>query len=159
MAENRPHTLSLNIPAALVSLAVLGGCAQMAAVTPAPPTTNSDGTVQEPVPGFAQFSDLPFPPGSKMDIGKTFIVGSDDGWYGQTAVQTKMGANGTFDFYKQQLPEYNWQELSSVRAQTSILTYVRDHRVLSIQITPGNLQTTDVLITVSPKEQSGSIAP
>jgi len=147
------------IIAVLVSIVVLGGCARMATMAPAQQTTNADGSLSEPAPGFTQFPDLPFPPGSQMDIEKTFIVGSNDSWFGQTAVKTKLGANGTFDFYKQQLKEYGWQELSSVRAKTSILTYTRDDRVLSIQLVPGTLQTTDVLITVSPKDGAGIISP
>lgn len=156
-----PHPFKKIIPIIIVFsvVAALGGCTRMTNVTSAQQTTNADGTIDGPAPGFTQFPDLPFPPGSQMDIEKTFIVGSDDSWYGQVAVETKLGANSTFDFYKQQLPEYGWSELSSVRAQTSILTYTRDHRVLAIQLVPGNLQTTDVLITVSPRDGAGSITP
>jgi len=50
-------------------------------------------------------------------------------------------------------------ELSSVRAQTSILTYTREHRVLSIQLVQGNLTKTVVMITVSPKDGSDTIMP
>jgi hypothetical protein len=131
----------------------------MATMTQAPPATNADGTVAEPAAGFTQFPDLPFPPGAQMDIENTFIVGSGESWYGQTSIETNLGTNSAFDFYKQQLPDHGWVELSSVRAQTSILTYTREHRVLAIQLAHGNsLTKTNVLITVSPKDGSDTIS-
>ncbi len=155
MKNRLPFTNS--IAGALVVATALTGCSQMATMTPTEPATNADGTIAEPTAGFTQFPDLPFPPGSKMNIESTFIVGSGDSWYGQTSVETKLGANGAFDFYKQQLPDHGWTELSSVRAQTSILTYTREHRVLAIQLTPGNLNNTEVLITVSPRDGSDAL--
>lgn len=154
-----PWALTRTLARTLTCAAVVAGCTQMATMAPAQPTTNADGTMAEPVAGFTQFPDLPFPPGSQMDIENTFIVGSGDSWYGQTSIQTKMGANSAFDFYKQQLPDHDWVELSSVRAQTSILTYTREHRVLSIQLVQGNLTKTVVMITVSPKDGSDTIMP
>ena len=105
---------------------------------------------------FTQMPDLPIPPGSTMNIERTFIVGSAGSWYGQTVVETPGGGNTTFDFFKQELPGYGWQELSSVRARTSILTYTREMRVLAIQLTevlPGH---TEVMVTVSPRGGASS---
>ncbi len=151
IVKNRPYFL-ISLTSILLSVAILGGCTRMTTVASAQPETNPDGSIAEPAPGFTQFPDLPFPPGSQMDIESTFIVGSNDSWYGQTSITTKLGSNNAFDFYKQRLPDHGWVELSSVRAQTSILTYTREHRVLAIQLVQGNLATTDVLITVSPKD-------
>ena len=92
-----------------------------------------------------------------MNIERTFIVGSGDSWYGQTMIETSSGANATFDFYKQKLTEYDWTEVSSVRAQTSILTYMRSNRVLSIQISQTRLGKAEIMITVSPREGSDGL--
>ena len=153
--ENR-HFITLSFILAIVALPLVSGCSQTAAFKPEAQTVAADGTVttSEPTPGFTQIPDLPFPAGAKMNIERTFIVGSGDSWYGQTMIETPSGANSTFDFYKQKLTEYGWNELSSVRAQTSILTYMRNNRVLAIQISQSHLGRAEVMITVSPREGS-----
>ena len=135
---------------------ILAGCAQMANV-PQNPQPAIDGSTQaDPSDaGFTQIPDLPIPSGSVMNIENTFIVGSAESWYGQTKIEAPGGGNQVFDFYKQELPAYGWQELSTVRAQTSILTYTREHRVLAIQITELHHGNTDILITVSPRGGNG----
>ena len=153
--ENRHFTI-LSFILAIVALPLVSGCSQTASFKPETQTVAADGTVttSEPAPGFTQIPDLPFPTGAKMNIERTFIVGSGDSWYGQTMIETSSGANSTFDFYKQKLTEYGWNELSSVRAQTSILTYMRNNRVLAIQISQSHLGRAEVMITVSPREGS-----
>jgi len=114
------------------------------------PTSNPGNTT------FTQIPDLPIPPGSTMNIERTFIVGSSGSWYGQTMIDSPGGGNTTFDFFKQELPGYGWQELSSVRARTSVLTYTREKRVLAIQLTENLPGHTEVMITVSPHGGGGS---
>ncbi len=141
------------ICALFLASTVLAGCAQMASV-PQSPQPAANGTPSPGEPGdatFTQIPDLPIPPGSTMNIERTFIVGSTDSWYGQTMIEAPGGGNVVFDFFKQELPGFGWQELSSVRAQTSILTYTREHRVLAIQLTELKFGSTEVMVTVSPR--------
>lgn len=128
-------------------------CSQMASIpqNPQPAADGAAAQVDAAAAGFTQIPDLPIPPGATMNIERTFIVGSAESWYGQTMIDAPGSGNIIFDFYKQELPGYGWQELSSVRAQTSVLTYTRDSRVLAIQLTEQQLGSTDVMITVSPR--------
>lgn len=144
------------ISAVFIITTVLVGCTQIASV-PQNPQPDTDGTTQADSndAGFTQIPDLPIPPGSIMNIEQTFIVGSAESWYGQTQIEAPEGGNRIFDFFKQELPVYGWQELSTVRAQTSILTYTRGHRVLAIQLTELQLGNTEIMITVSPRGGSG----
>lgn len=132
---------------------IAAGCAQMTAAPQNPqPVANSTSTAAVSVdPGFSQIRDLPIPPGAAMNIERTFIFGSAESWYGQTMIQAPGTSSTVFDFYKQELPGFSWQELSSVRARTSVLTYTRDSRVLAIQLTEQQPGSTEVMITVSPR--------
>ena len=153
--NNRRHNDT--VCALLFASSVLAGCAQMSNV-PQNPQPTADGTPAASDPSdatFTQIPDLPIPPGSTMNIERTFIVGSAESWYGQTMIEAPSGGNVTFDFFKQELPVYGWQELSTVRAQTSILTYTRGLRVLAIQLTELHLGRTEVMITVSPRGGNG----
>jgi len=136
----------------LSAAALLAACAQTTELAPSSGPGASQ-TADQAV--FAQFPDLPTPAGAKMDVGRTFVLGGNEGWYGQVVIGTSDAPNSIFDFYKKQLPQFGWEEVTSVRAPTSVLTYLRDNRVLAIQITASTLRGSDVTLTVSPREQGG----
>lgn len=141
--------------AAVLSVAVVlatTACSQTTELSPSPGPggqSSADGAT------FAQFPDLPTPAGAKMDLERTFVLGGNEGWFGQVVVDTGEPPNAVFDFYKRQLPQYGWEEVTSVRAPTSVLTYLRERRVLAIQITESTLRGSEVTLTVSPREQGG----
>ena len=105
-----------------------------------------------------QYSDIPVPRGRKINIDKTVVVGSDV-WYGQLTFDTSHSAESMFNFYTRELPNYGWQKITSARAQTSFLTYDRQNRVLTMAISPNRIRGSEVMITVSPREQATPLAP
>jgi len=86
-----------------------------------------------------------------MDTERTLVFGSGESWYGQLSLDASHGADALFDFYKQELPAFAWQEVTSVRAPISVLTYERQGRVLSIQIEKAALGGAKITVTVSPR--------
>ena len=102
---------------------------------------------------FSQFPNIPMPTGTKIDNDKTLVFGSKP-WYGQLALNSSSNTNQLFDFYRDNLPQYGWQEITSVRAPTSILTYATPERVLAIAIQSGTLIGSYVTITASPRGQA-----
>jgi hypothetical protein len=151
MGKRKSITLSVIFSA--VALSLITGCAQTVSIMPGTQTFAQDGTVSTdaPSPGYTQFPDLPFPGNAKMNIDRTFIVGSGESWFGQTIIEVSSSANTSFDFYIQNLSAYGWKELSSVRAITSVLTYTRANRVLTIQINKTRAGNSEILVTVSPR--------
>lgn len=131
----------------LVGLGTLG-CAQTANILPA--TNASSGSASTGKAAFNQFPDIPVPAGSKINVDKTLVFGSKP-WFGQLALNASGSANAMFDFYREHLAGYGWQEVTSVRAPTSILTYARDDRVLAIAIRSATLSGSEVTVTVSPR--------
>jgi hypothetical protein len=55
-----------------------------------------------------------------------------------------------FDFFKQRTGEFGWREITSVRSATSVLTYSREQRIMTIQILTRPLLGTRIDITMSP---------
>ena len=104
-----------------------------------------------------QYSDIPVPRGRKINIDKTVVVGSDV-WYGQLTFDTSHSAESMFNFYTRELPNYGWQKITSARAQTFFMTYDRQNRVLTVAITPNRILGSEVMISVSPREQPQSPA-
>ncbi|MEX0695545.1 MAG: hypothetical protein WD075_13935 [Rhodospirillales bacterium] len=107
------------------------------------------------------FPDIPIPEGATMIVDKTLVVGTDN-WFGQLALTASQGPVTMFDFYRNRLPQFGWNEITSVRAPTSVLTYDREDRIMQMQITSTALRGSEILITVSPRgtpRPSGGAAP
>ena len=132
---------------------MLAACANTAPILSN--TSTSQGTAEpaKTASAFSQFPDIPIPTGTKINVEKTLVFGSKP-WYGQLALESSSNANTLFDFYRENLGGYGWQEVTSVRAPTSILTYATEDRVLAIAIQSGTLTGSNVTVTVSPRGQN-----
>ncbi|MDA1091427.1 MAG: hypothetical protein O3A85_14090 [Proteobacteria bacterium] len=123
------------------------------------PMSRSDASGKSPSAGAAkqqaaqvEYSDIPVPKGRKINVDKTVIVGTDI-WYGQLTFDTSHSAESMFEFYTRELPNYGWRKITSARAQTSILAYDRQNRVMTMAIQPNRIRGSEVMITVSPREK------
>ena len=148
--------------ASLVAVAIMiGGCTQTTAI----PTKSGATQVSSKTPtAFVQFPDVPVPPGSKINVDRTLVFGSKP-WFGQLTLTSTTSSNRAFDFFRAMMPGQGWQEVTSVRAPTSILTYDQDDRVLAIAIQAATLLGSEITITMSPKGtpssnfQGGNLPP
>lgn len=134
-------------------LILLAGCMQQAEMAA---TAESGSDAQ---PAFGQFPDIPVPPGSKLQLDRTLILGSGQAWMGQMVVNAPQGTFAYFDFLKHKMPEFGWAEMTSVRAPVSVLTYSRQGRIASIQIQARTIGGSEAIFTVSPHEgQAGAMS-
>ena len=125
----------------------------LAACTPTMPVSSSgvEDTTQASEAAFATFTDIPMPGGMEMDLERTLILGSQESWIGRLVLNTTNPANEMFDFYQREMLNFGWSEITTVRAEVSVLTYARGDRVATLQIHRGSLRGTTVDITVSPR--------
>jgi len=147
--------LALNLVAALA----LTACTQTAQLQGGGMSSTGTAGTQ---PNASIFPDIPIPEGANMIVDKTLVVGTDN-WFGQLALSASQNPVAMFDFYRNRLPQFGWNEITSVRAPTSVLTYDRDDRIMQMQITSTTLRGSEILITVSPRgkpaPQGGGAAP
>lgn len=134
---------------AIAALLVVGACSQKMAVTP-PASGSGSGSGGGPVEGFTTFPDMPMPSGGEIDVERTLIFGTGDAWFGRMVLNTSHNTGDMFTFYRESLPGFGWKEITAVRAAVSVLTYVRDERVATIQIQARTIRGSEVTITVSP---------
>ncbi len=111
---------------------------------------STPGQAAQATTAYAQFPDIPIPSGANINVEKTLVFGSDP-WFGQLALSTRTKPGTLFEFYRTNLPSYSWQEIASVRAPTSILTYENASRVLVISIQNSTLSGSEITISVSPR--------
>ncbi|NQW00353.1 MAG: hypothetical protein HQ483_11690 [Rhodospirillales bacterium] len=136
-------------------LLAVGACDRTTPIKAASKTTETSGQSAASASAYSQFPDIPIPSGANINVEKTLIFGSKP-WYGQLSLSTSTRADVMFDFYRNNLEQYDWHELTSVRAPTSILTYDSENRILAISIQASTLRGSEITLTVSPK---GSPAP
>ena len=133
-------------------LIFLGGCGSGMGVKPM--SMNKGDSSKSVQASFSQFQDVPIPIGAEMDLDRTVILGARERWIGRLTLETNHNPVKLFNFFKQSTPEFGWQEVTSIRSATSFLTYTQTTRVLTIQITSKTLQGSEVVMTVSPRDQN-----
>jgi hypothetical protein len=134
-------------------LLVLAGCNS-------PSLTPSARSEKETIsPHFSDFTDIPRPSSASMDLDRTLIFGNADSWVGRLAFNSRLSNIELFDFYKQEMPRFGWEEVTSVRSTVSVLTYRRMDRVAMMQIKSGTIYGSYVELTVSPKGASVGYSP
>jgi hypothetical protein len=104
-------------------------------------------------PNFAQFSDVPVPAGADMDLERSLVLGEQDAWIGRLVMAVGTNPGKTFDFYFGEMPRFGWFPVTTVRAETSVLTFARGSRIATIQVWGRTLSGSTVSMTVSPKGQ------
>ncbi len=135
----------------MTALIVVSGCTQTAQLQGGGISNNAS---TDATPSTSIFPDIPIPEGASMNVDQTLVVGTQD-WFGQLALNATQSPVTLFDFYRNRLPKFGWNEITSVRAPTSVLTYDRESRILQMQIRASTLRGSEILITVSPRGKTG----
>ena len=144
---DNPRIRVSGIAIVLASLA-LTGCDKTAPLAASHKPTES-GIIGQP--SFAQFSDVPVPSGAKMDLDRSLVLGDREEWIGRLVMAGGMNQDRAYDFYFGEMPRFGWQPITTVRSETSVLTYVRGGRVATVQIQGRAITGARVWMTISPK--------
>lgn len=153
-SHRSPRCLAGLPPYRAARLLILGAAALIVACDRTEPLSASSRTAESGAlgePSFAQFSDVPVPAGSEMDIQRSLVLGDRDAWIGRLVIAVGLNPGRAYDFYFDEMPRFGWQPVTSVRAETSVLTYTRGSRVATIQIEGRTIVGATVSLTVSPK--------
>jgi hypothetical protein len=132
-------------------IALLGGCTRTGVPLLSTSVSGVEGLPAEQL-SFAKFKDIPIPDGALMDMKNTVIFGSDDEWFGRLSLVPNLSHAETFDFFRFEMPNLSWKEITNVRATSSVLSYEKDDRVVTIQIANAYNKTI-CSINMSPKKQ------
>lgn len=142
------------------SWAVLAALVLLLPACGGPTLTPSARSEKETIsPHFSDFTDIPRPSSANMDLDRTLIFGNADSWVGRLAFSSKLSTIELFDFFKQEMPRFGWEEVTSVRSTVSVLTYKRMDRVAMMQIRSGTIYGSYAELTVSPKGSPVGFSP
>ena len=135
----------------LVVLFLISGCTKNGVPLMSSGVSGTEGLPPEQL-SFAKFKDIAIPDGAVMDMENTVIFGSDDEWFGRLSINPRLSHAETFDFFRYEMPNLSWKEITNVRSTSSVLSYEKDQRIVTIQITNSYGQTI-CSISMSPKKQ------
>lgn len=144
--------LPLNGTILLMAAALVGACEQTAGIAPTTGPMFSDVGNAASLP---QFNDMLIPAGAKIYVERTLILGENP-WYGQLALGVTGDLPALFEQYRRDMQSLGWQEITSIRAAVSVITFMREDRVATVQIQAARLRGSEVTITVSPRGGVGS---
>lgn len=102
-----------------------------------------------------KFEDIPIPAGFHSETRESFTFENDVLRVGILKYAGKAQANQVVDFYKDQMPLYNWRFLNMLEYGRRILNFDRDDQSCIIVIEPVK-STCHITITVAPKARRAS---
>lgn len=152
----------------------LAACGPLAGKTGNAPATTQSAPAAAQAPGAAApaagspsyqpVTDIPIPPGTKINTERSVILGGPDRWFGRMVLILDRSTTLAYAYYLEQMPAFGWEPITAIQGRTSNLTYVRGERASTIEIGPSGLRGAEVAITVSPRSTpaaaaGGSAAP
>ena len=154
----RPESAGALAPlsaAALIFIVLLGGCGG-GSLNIARLGQQSSGGGASSVEAI-DFEDIRLPSDSEILYSDSLVFGQGRDWYGRLALRSPLEETELVDFFRTNLALIGWQELSAMRSATSVIVFVRDSRMLALEIATGSLGTSSVIILVSPMSGGGAL--
>jgi len=133
------------------ALFVLAGCA----------TTNRGGSENSSYPSqtqataqrFLKFDDVPVPAGFNMIDNESFVFQNDRMRVGLLKYSGMPDANQVVQFYKDQMPMYNWDMINIIEYGQKVMNFDRADQTCIITVQPQSMRTV-IAIAVAPKAKS-----
>lgn len=118
----------------------------------------SSSTLQEREPLSRQpvtiyrFEDIPLPPGMTFNREKSFLYETKATKTGLLTYEGKGEIEKLANFFKQQMPNYQWRLLSNFELHNVMLSFIKEGWSSVIYITPQDGETKRIEIRVGPIE-------
>jgi len=103
-----------------------------------------------------KFSDVPIPVGLKSLPSASYSFESSGVRVGVLKYQGKANIDQIINFYKEQMPMYNWNLINIIEYGQRLMNFERENETCIITIQPTGFWDEDVLVTLSlgPKSQN-----
>lgn len=99
-------------------------------------------------PNYPQLQEIPVPEKAVMDMKNTLLFGGDP-VVGRLSFTAPYAQLGLFDFYSQEAPKTGWSEVTSIRSENSVLTFMKDNRAMMVRLVPESETTSQIFIDIS----------
>lgn len=99
--------------------------------------------------GQQLLGDMPLPKGAKLDNNQSLILGSGSNWTGRIVIHTPQGPSHAFSFFRDQYPMAGWTGLSSIKSKTSILVFIKQERMVTVEISESGILSSGAVVTLT----------
>lgn len=103
--------------------------------------------------GILKFEDVPVPAGFKLIDNESFSFQNDNMRVGLLKYSGMPGANKVVEFYKEQMPMYNWDLINVIEYGQKVMNFERADQTCIITIQPLSTRTV-IAVAVAPKAQT-----
>jgi len=131
----------------------LSGCVS----APKKGTTLQTGNFLEPQASF-RFSDVPVPTKFKLVPEASYSFEASGMRVGLLKYEGKVDINQVVNFYREQMPMYNWRLLNVIEYGERLMNFDRDQETCIITLMPKGSNVV-MTITLGPKSQTSSKKP
>ena len=102
---------------------------------------------------FEPVRDVPIPSNSKLDNDRSLILNTADKWTGRIVLEAEPPMSKLFTYYGTEMRKLGWVPVARVMGETSVLTFLRGERVVTVQIEPNMMTEGSVVtVTMSPRD-------
>jgi len=103
-----------------------------------------------------KFTDVPIPAGLKPLSQASYSFESSGVRVGVLKYQGKANIDQVINFYKEQMPMYNWNLVNIIEYNQRLMNFERENETCIITIQPAGFWNEDALVTISlgPKSQN-----
>lgn len=112
----------------------------------------NESKVQQPVLSSYRFEDIPLPPGMTLNRKESFIYETGTTRAGLLVYEGKGEIETLTNFFKQQMPNYQWRLVSSFEFHNVMLTFIKEGWGSVLSIIPGEGEMKRLEIRVGPIE-------
>lgn len=95
-----------------------------------------NSTIREVSDPATYLPDLPLPPGTRVDLERTLILGSTPDWTGRVAGQAPLGEEDLIRHFREELGKTGWKLVAIARSKSSLLTFTSATRAATIEVAP-----------------------
>lgn len=134
------------LPTAFLLITVLAGCTTLSNKDQSAAAKSLESQVS------LRFSDMPIPAGCKLLSKDSYSFESSGVRVGLLRYQGKAKVEQIVNFYKEQMPMYNWTLLNMTEYGECVMNFDRDTESCIINITPKG-STSFISISFGPKSQ------
>ncbi len=99
---------------------------------------------------ISEFTDIPIPSNSIVDLEKSFILGKGNNWMGRLALINKKNIDELYDFFINEMKKFSYKEKSSIRSNENILIFENKIKTVFIKISELKFKKSYIEITSTP---------
>lgn len=142
----------------IIGLVICSGCSSIQwARRPSSPSTSAEMDVAEQlqVAVDLRFDDIPVPAGFRLDVVNSFAFQNDYTRVGLLKYTGRAKVTEVVDFYKEQMPLYNWILVNVIEYDRSLLNFEKGKQSCIITC-EGRATRTILTIAIAPKSQKSA---